>query len=242
MPSINIYCDESRYTNPFEQYFLIGAIYFPREKKEELDNKLKAIRRKFGFFPEMKWGNVTRSKVPYLIQLVDLFFESDMEFRAIVIDKARLQSSTGNNVTELSFYKFYYLLLKGTFKPGSDYYIFLDEKLNSHTSRIGDLKKYLEAYLAGINSNDDPYKRGEYLKQIQVVKSDESLFIQLTDLFIGAIGYYWNGFRGSEAKMLLIQYLLKKLERENLKFSSKLHDKKWNQFVWEPSPSSAEKP
>ncbi len=231
---INIYCDESRYTNPFEQYFLIGALFCPREKKPKIHNHLKKIKRKFGFMPEMKWGNVTEAKLPYLEQILQVFFTNDINFRCIIIDKSKLKLNKNKQVEELPFYKFYYLLLKGIFEPNIGYYIFLDERTKSEKKRIGDLQKYLKNYLTKLNQVDFEI---DYLKQIQEVKSEQSLFIQVTDLFMGAVGYYWNGFRGSKAKMAFIQSLLNYLHKKNLKFSSQLYDKKWNQFVWQPNNS-----
>ncbi len=241
-PTINIYCDESRYSNPFEQYFLIGCLSLPREKKPEVDNLLKAVRRKFGFMPELKWSNVTAAKLPYLNELLEVFFSSELEFRAIIVDKSKLKLSPRKLPTEHTFYKFYYLLLRGLMTAGRDYYVFVDQRNKSEARSLGELEGYLRGHLHKVNldenssvgdNNADP----RYLRQLQEVSSDQVILIQLLDLLMGAVGYYWNGFRGSDAKVKLIEGILARLGKQDLKFSSRLYDKKWNQFVWQPAQS-----
>lgn len=180
----------------------------------------------------MKWGNVTEAKLPYLNELLQVFFTSEADFRCIIVDKSKLKLEQNKitSKTELSFYKFYYLLLKGLLRKNEGYYIFLDQRTKTFDRRIGDLQKYINSTLYKINGNFDH----RYLRQIQEVSSSESVFIQLADLFMGAVGYYWNGFRGSKAKMKFINSLTHRLGKEDLKFSSQLYDKKWNQFVWTP--------
>jgi hypothetical protein len=189
--------------------------------------------------PELKWGNVTKAKLPYLNELIQIFFTSDLEFRTIIVDKSKLKLKGNKQVAELPFYKFYYLLLRGTIEADKNYYIFLDEKTNKEHRRLADLEKYLVAYQNKLQKDQEDKAQQETLwegeiRQIQPIKSEESLFIQLADLFMGAVGYFWNGFRGSEAKMLFIENLLDRLNKDSFKFSSQLYDKKWNQFVWEP--------
>jgi hypothetical protein len=229
----NIYCDESRYTNPFEQYFLIGCVALQRDQKSLIESRFKKARRESGFNPELKWSNVTEAKLPYLNNILQIFFTSEMSFRCIIIDKSKLKSHTNriSRSEELSFYKFYYLLLKGMLRSQHGYYIFLDQRTKTYDKRIGDLQKYLKNALVKVNEGD--YEQ-DYLRQIQEVKSSESIFIQIADLFMGAVGYYWNGFRGSDAKLKFIDNLTKRLQKPDLHFSSQLYDQKWNQFVWEP--------
>lgn len=222
---VNVYCDESRFSNPYEQYFLIGCVSCPRDQRQQIYERLKKVRRHFGFMPELKWQNVTEAKLPYLNELLQVFFTSPMDFRCIIVDKSKVSLNGDTEANELSFYKFYYLLLNGLFQANSGYYIFLDERTKSEERRIGQLQKFLKKQLLEMNSE---------LKQIQEIKSEESLFIQLLDLLMGAVGYYWNGFRGSPAKVKFINNLTHRLAKEDLKFSSRKFDPKWNQFVWEP--------
>lgn len=245
---MNVYCDESRYTNPFEQYFLIGGVSLPRDQKEQVEARLKQVRRKFGFMPELKWTNVTEAKLPYLNELLQVFFSSDLEFRAIIIDKSKIQLNAKKQPAELTFYKFYYLLLKGLAEKNKHYYVFVDERTKSKEERrLGELQRYLSDWLIKLNSDHSAQTKtveavglpieaegGNHLRQVQEIKSEESVFLQLLDLLMGAVGYYWNGFRGSEAKTKFINTLTNRLQKPNLKFSSQLYDRKWNQFVWEP--------
>lgn len=229
---VNVYCDESRYTNPFEQYFLIGCLYCNRNQKSLIEARFKKARRESGFNPELKWNNVTEAKLPYLNNILQVFFTSDIQFRCIIIDKSKLKryKQTLAKDEELSFYKFYYLLLRGVLREKEGYYIFLDQRTKTYEKRIGELQSYLEVALQKVNKGSQT----KYLQQIQEVRSEESIFIQVADLFMGAVGYYWNGFRGSPAKMKFIDNVAYRLQKQDLKFSSQLYEKKWNQFVWEP--------
>lgn len=235
MRLVNVYCDESRYTNPFEQYFLIGCLYCDRKQKGLIEARLKQARRASGFNPELKWSNVTEAKLPYLNQILQIFFTSEINFRCIIIDKSKLKRYRQQLAAseELSFYKFYYLLLRGILREKEGYYVFLDQRTKTYEKRIGDLQKYLTVALTKLNRDLET----KYLQQIQEVRSEESIFIQVADLFMGAVGYYWNGFRGSSAKVKFIDNLTQRLGRTDLKFSSQLYDEKWNQFVWEPAKS-----
>lgn len=249
---VNIYCDESRFSNPYEQYFLIGCLSCPRDQQPQIAQRLKKGRRNFGFMPELKWQNVTEAKIPYLNELLQVFFTSDLEFRCIIVDKSKLSLGNGSEADELAFYKFYYLLLKGLLKPDNGYYIFVDQRTKTGETRLGVLQRYLSKHLEDINRNagkdadlaasfattfaseSGKQNPNRYLKQLQEIKSEESVFIQLLDVLMGSVGYYWNGFRGSPAKVKFIENLTRRLQKQDLKFSSKLYDKKWNQFVWEP--------
>jgi hypothetical protein len=237
---VNVYCDESRYSNPYEQYFLIGCLTIPRTQKPLVDERLKSIRRDFGFMPELKWSNLTEAKLPYLNQLLQVFFTSDLEFRAIIIDKSKLKLSSRQQPAELTFYKFYYLMLKGMMQKDHGYYIFVDQRTKTEARSLGELQRYLYSYLDKLNGGSAP--EGErYLRQIQEVDSQKVIISQLLDLLLGAVGYYWNGFRGSPAKLKFLENLTQRLGKSDLKFSSPLHEKKWNQFVWEPKVETAEK-
>ncbi len=230
----NIYCDESRYSNPFEQYFLIGAVILPRGDKSLIEKRLKAVKRKFGFMPELKWNNVTEAKLPYLNELLQVFFTSDIDFRAIVVDKSQLNKSRSGQIPEISFYKFYYLLLRGTLQSYTDYYVFLDQREKQSKGSIGELWRFLDNSLIKLHPADEKKDEPGKIAQIQEINSQESIFLQLLDVLMGAVGYYWNGFRGSPAKVKFVGNLTRWLEKPDLKFSSQLYDKKWNQFVWNP--------
>ena len=237
MQVFNIYCDESRYTNPFEQYFVIGSLIIPREQKKLVQERIYRARAKYGFNTELGWNNVTETKLPYLNELLQIFFTSPLEFRCIILDKAKLKLSFKSSESELAFYKFYYLLLKGVFKPAQGYYLFLDQRTKSEKRRIGDLQRYLIQNLEVVNHNQPDL---DFPLKIQEVNSSESILIQLADLLMGAVGYYWNGFRGSAAKLKLVNNISSRLQKENLKFSSQLYDKKWNQFVLHPEEKEAQ--
>ena len=49
MPNdVNIYCDESRYSNPDDPYLVIGAVKCLRDKKPEIVATLNEIKRQYG--------------------------------------------------------------------------------------------------------------------------------------------------------------------------------------------------
>ena len=115
---IDVYCDESRQDllansssiTDNNRFCCIGGISVPIEHREEIKSEIKALKEKHDVSGELRWGTVSNNKVDFYLDLVDFFFgRSDLMFRTVVIDAAKVQNDVFNNsVQELGYYKFYY--------------------------------------------------------------------------------------------------------------------------------------
>ena len=110
-------------------------------------------------------------------------------------------------------------------EPKEDNYIYLDIKDTKSARKVEILKGYLNLRM----------KEFEYepIKHIQSINSQESLIIQLADLFIGAIGYknrkQYEDNGASQAKKELMDYIAEKSGYSLIK-STLLSEKKFNLF------------
>ena len=95
---------------------------------------------------------------------------------------------------ELGFYKFYYQLLHHWVLDFNAYAIFFDIK----TSRVRDRLKTLHQCLRRSNLSSD-------IKIFQALPSHESIFIQLTDLLLGAVNARFNGQVSGSAKKKILE-------------------------------------
>ncbi|WP_169864810.1 DUF3800 domain-containing protein [Sutcliffiella halmapala] len=202
---MEIYCDESR-PEAFaraqnrnmdinqDKYMLIGGVWLPDEDRERFKKLIKKLKKKHDVNGEIKWKNVSPSKLEFYLELIDLFFDNySIRFRCIVVDSRKVNfEKYHNNDNELGFYKFYYQLLLHWLEPGSNYKIFLDYKRNKDMDRLPALKRSLIR-----NSS-------AYIENVQAIDSNNSLLIQVADVLIGAVGYQFHGYCTSESKLSVI--------------------------------------
>lgn len=200
MKLIEVYCDESRPEalfgeNSKDRFMVIGGIWIPKQERENVKNNIKTLQNKHNLYGEIKWKNVSPSKIEFYLDLIDLFFMTEsLRFRCIVVDGKEVDVEVYHNSdSELGFYKFYYQLLFHWCEPLESYWIFLDYKKNKQSDRLHTLEKVL---------NNATFS---HIKDVQAIESKQSLLIQLADVLIGAVGYKFNGYNSSDAKLKLIE-------------------------------------
>lgn len=176
-----VYCDENHpelfsSVKPRARYLMIGSLWLPASLRNEIKNKIWELRKTHNAWGEIKWRKVSRSKLSFYEELIDLFHDygSELRFRCIAIDHNDFDQSWHNNDHELGFYKFYYQLLHQWILDFNQYQIFCDLKTNRDLTRLGVLKDCLK------NSN-----LSADIKQIQGLPSRNMVLIQLADLFLG---------------------------------------------------------
>ena len=231
---INIYCDESCHLeHDNAKAMLLGAISCDAHKKSYLTKLIRDIKIKHGLSPrcEIKWTSVSPSMLPFYIELIDTFYEEKyLSFRAVVIrDKSLLNHQKFNNGNhDLWYYKVYYVLLSPQIRDGERYSIFVDIKDTRGGPRLNILKDVL------CNAKHDFNQ--DMLKNINQIRSYESELLQLTDLLIGAIGYYYNGRYGeigsSAAKNAVVNKLFE-YYRKNITEGTSKNEEKFNVLLME---------
>ena len=229
VPEFNIYCDESCHLeHDGISPMVLGAIVCPAAARRSLTEAIWAIKLRHGITKrcEAKWTSVSPSKGAFYLELVDFFFDHpEIRFRGIVVpDKKRLDHTKYSQTHDDFYYKMYYRLVTAIFEKGNCYHIYLDIKDTrgyQKTQRLHDVlcKAHVD------------YDR-EMIENIQQVRSHEVELMQLTDIFIGALGYQFRGLNTSSTKLALIERI-KIRSGFTLTRSTLLNERKFNLFVSE---------
>lgn len=228
-----IYCDESCYLeHDNAKAMLLGAIVCPATEKKRICEEIRAIKQRNGLstWNEIKWTGVSPSKVDFYLELIEYFAsEPNLSFRAVVAkDKSNLNHAKYNNGShDLWYYKSYYYLLEAIIYPNEEYQIYVDIKDTRGGPKIATLRTVL-------CNNIYDFKK-DVIKGIYQIRSNESEIVQLTDLIMGAIGYYHNEYYGklesSKAKNAVVDALLKHYGRA-ISHGTIRGTKKMDVFLW----------
>lgn len=240
-PTINIYCDESCHLqNDKEPVMVIGAVYCPIEKKEEIFERLYSFKVKHNLIPknkkndkdnrpyyELKWNKVSKSKIEYYKDVINYFFDDDdLQFRVLVVsNKTDIDYEKFNHTHDTFYYKMYFGMLKAILNPENSHHIYIDIKDTKSKEKVHKLEQVLR--------NDKYDYSKEIIKKVQQVRSHEVEILQLTDLLVGATAYVNRGLANSKAKNELIN-LIKHRSKYSLTKSTLLKERKFNVFIWEP--------
>lgn len=226
---INIYCDESCHLEKDESdVMILGGMSCENSEKNKIYEDIRELKLKFGLSSwfEIKWTKVSLAKIDFYKALVDYFFENNLNFRGIVAEnKKHLNHIHFNDGSyDKWYYKMYFLLLDSMIYPIDEYKIFIDIKDTNGGPKVKKLHEVL------CNNNFD-YNH-EYIRDIKQINSNESELLQLTDLFIGALGYKARGLKTSKSKLELIKYIESK--EIDLSRTTSKEEVKFNLFIWTP--------
>jgi len=214
-PTINIYCDESCHLqNDKEPVMVIGAVYCPIEKKEEIFERLYSFKVKHNLIPknkkndkdnrpyyELKWNKVSKSKIEYYKDVINYFFDDDdLQFRVLVVsNKTDIDYEKFNHTHDTFYYKMYFGMLKAILNPENSHHIYIDIKDTKSKEKVHKLEQVLR--------NDKYDYSKEIIKKVQQVRSHEVEILQLADLLVGATAYVNRGLANSKAKNELINLI-----------------------------------
>lgn len=175
--TFNIYCDESTHLiNDGQPYMIYGYVCIAYNQMSPAKEKIKEIKEKYGYADELKWTNISDKTYPVYSEIIDYFFNTDMSFRAVVVDKAEIDDSRENYTYEDFYFRMYFQLLHHKTDMENTYNIYFDIKDNCSQSRLHKLRDILK-YSAAI-------------RNFQFIRSHECCFVQLADVLMGAINYH----------------------------------------------------
>uniref|UniRef100_UPI0040274479 DUF3800 domain-containing protein n=1 Tax=Candidatus Cryptobacteroides bacterium TaxID=3085639 RepID=UPI0040274479 len=213
--TFNIYCDESCHLeNDHKKYMFIGSINCAYPQVRRHTERIKELKDKHKFNAEIKWSHVSMSKIQFYLDLVDYFFDTDLKFRAIGIDKSQIRCDDFNSNFDDFYYKMYYQLLNYKVDTTNHYNVYLDIKDTLSAIKVRKLKNILNV------------KYGVF-RNIQNIRSEESVLMQLADFLMGAISYNANfDQKQNFAKVLILDKISKHANMTNLaktNYSEKLN-------------------
>lgn len=214
--TFNIYCDESTHLqNDGKPYMIIAYVSSAYNQLKQHKEHLKMLKSKYKIKGEIKWSKVSKSAYPFYNELIEYFFATDLNFRAIIVDKSQIDESRDGFGYDDFYFKMYYQLLFHKTCNNFNYNIYLDVK---DTRSQGKLNKLSEI----LNNRSS-------VRNIQFIKSYESYLMQLTDLIMGAINYHLR----KENKVIAKTQLIEKIESHSkidLTKSTLKREEKFNLF------------
>lgn len=218
---MNYYCDESCYLqNVDSNYMVIGTLRCSKATSKNLSNKIDKIKIKYGLPNnfEIKSTKISSAKYEFYKKIISCFINNNIGFRAIIIDKSKLNHKKFNQSHDDWYYKMYYTLIEKFVLSDKKNTIFMDYK-DSHSIKSCD--KLSEVL----------YNTYHHNKKFNVVPIDskDSNLIQLADILTGLTCYKNKGLTTSSSKLQLISYIESSLNINMLKTN---YDEKYNIFIW----------
>jgi len=204
----NIFVDESCHLeHDGMPVMCIGYTKINADKYITIKDSIKALKLRHKTPTEIKWNNVSVSRLPLYKAFVDYFFEADIFFRCILVKyKGKLDNQQFNQGDHNNFYYklIYFLLQSATNPPANDYKVFLDIKDTRGKERLMKIDEVL------LNKYDG---KSPFVG-FQHIHSSENVLLQMTDLFIGAVTFKARGLekleKANKAKVELVQYIEEK--------------------------------
>lgn len=227
---VHIYCDESCHLEHDRQRSMVlGALSCPGDIRHALGRKIKELKARFGVPAqrEIKWTQVSPSKVDFYLALVDLYFdETRAGFRAVVVpDKSELDHLRFDQDHDDFYYKMWWQLLTRLIDDEHRFRVFVDIKDSNSAEKL----KRLHEVLCNTHYDFDH----ERILRVEAVHSHDVLPLQLADLMIGALSHLHRGISGSEAKAAVIERISRRSGLSLLQSTPPLA-RRFNVFVWRP--------
>jgi hypothetical protein len=219
--TFNLYCDESTHLiHDGHPYMLLGytSIAYPQIKiaKEEI----KAIKAKYNYNKELKWTDVHDATYKVYAELADWFFMNDLEFRAVIVEKSQIDESRADYTFNDFYFRMYFQLLHTKVDFQNTYNIYMDIKDSCSSEKLKTLNRIM-SYNSSVG-------------RIQFIRSHESVFIQLSDVLMGAINYNLRIEKGElQGKVLAKRKIIDKIKKHSnisLSETTPLSRKKFNLF------------
>jgi hypothetical protein len=175
----------------------LGLVNCAYPQVERHCKRIAELKKEHRFYAEIKWTKVSHSKIRFYLDLVDYFFDTDLKFRALGIDKSKINNNIFFQTYDDFYYKMYYQLLHYNINPFYNYNVYLDIKDTLSACKVRKLREILNTKLG-------------VFRNVQNIRSHESLLMQLADFLMGAISYNIND---AEHKNIAKMQIIEKIKR-----------------------------
>jgi hypothetical protein len=177
---------------------ILGAISSAYNQVQLHTAQINELKKKYNFYAEIKWSKVSQSKLHFYAELIDYFFATDLKFRAVGIEKAKISNSVFGETYDDFYYKLYYQLINHKIDSRYSYNVYLDIKDTLSACKVRKLREMLNT------------KYGVF-RNVQNIRSHESVLMQFADFLTGAISYYKNDTeKKNQAKVQLTERIIEK--------------------------------
>lgn len=223
----NIYCDESCHLKSNDSNFmLIGAVYCPKYKVRKVNEYIEHLKENYNLSNkiELKWNKIDKKTEKLYLDIINYFFNNDdLKFRVIVIDKTTLNHKKYNQTENDFYHKVYYDMLKYIITPGNSYNIYPDIKDTNSYYYFQIMLEYLRYKMSDTNKKT--------IKKVQPIRSYEAPILQMNDILIGALSYYYRKLNSNSVKLNIVNEI-QKLYQNSFDVSSYYNNTKFNIFMW----------
>jgi hypothetical protein len=217
MKTFNFYCDENCHLeHDNSNVMLISYTSCAFNQVKLHSGNIRKIKMKHFLHGELKWSALSKSQYPLYCELIDYFFATDLQFRAIVIDKSQIDNEAHGQSHDDFYNKMYYQLINKKINPENNYNIYLDIKDTHSYKKAKELKDYLNKNYVSV-------------RNLQNIRSYESELMQLTDVIMGAISYNLRGLNTVIAKNKIIERI-QQHSKHPLSHSTSSNSSKFNLF------------
>ena len=219
--TFNIYCDESTHLERDRQpYMIYGYVSIAYNQIKLAKKQIAQIKKTHLYGKELKWTNVSNKTYPLYKELVDYFFMTDMNFRAVIVDKSQIDNRRPDYTFNDFYFRMYFQLLHHKVDMENTYNVYFDIKDTCSQEKLHHLKDIL--------------KWNATIRHFQFIRSYESYFVQLADVLMGAINYHLrmeNGIlEGKNISKLKIVELIQEHTNLSLNRTTIKNAKKFNLF------------
>lgn len=228
MSIFKIYCDESCHLQQCDSdVMVLGALMCPNEDIEKVIKHIKWLKHKHNFTPELKWAKLNKFQIRLYQDIIDFIFDNtQIRFKSTIIkNKKKLDHETYNdNSHDTFYYKMCYYTIRDFLEENNSYRIYLDYM----NTKGGEKTKVLTDVL-----KNKTYNRIDI--STFIIRSHESILIQICDLIIGALAYESRNDieKTSQVKKDFISYLEIKLNRK-INTPTSPWEARFNIFAFEP--------
>jgi hypothetical protein len=219
--TFNIYCDESCHIeHDHKKYMLLGSVSSAYNQVKRHTERINDLKKKHNFYGEIKWSKVASSKYLFYKDLIDYFFDTDLQFRAVVVDKSKINNGAFDQNFDEFYYKMYYYLLFHNINSQYTYNVYIDIKDTLSAYKVNKLKEILNV------------KFGVF-RNVQNIRSNESILLQLSDLIMGALSYNLNDVGKKVGSKVQLIDRIKQHSKQDLICSTFKDEQKMNLFFIE---------
>lgn len=223
----NVYCDESCHLKSNNSnYMLIGAVYCPKFKVKKINEYIEHLKENYNLSNkiELKWNKIDKKTEKLYLDIIAYFFNNDdLKFRVIVIDKTKLNHEKYNQTENDFYHKSYYEMLKYIITPGNSYNIYPDIKDTNSYYYHQIMLDYLRFKMSDTNKKT--------IKKVQPIRSYEAPILQINDILIGALSYYYRALSENRIKLTIVNEI-NKFYQNSFDVSSYYNNTKFNIFIW----------
>jgi hypothetical protein len=177
-----------------------------------LDTQIRQLRQKMNFFDEVKWNTLSKAKMEFIKEALDITFKTPgINFTAIIINKDEVDfAKEFANSPYVAYQKFTESLLQTSIQDNEVLTVLAD-----YMTTPLDVKFEVDTKHA-VNEALDRLAIGG----IHRVDSKGINLLQLTDLFLGAVIYSYKLqnklVSGDKNKIEVIKIIQKAIEKDNL--------------------------